>query len=112
MQPVNIMALSDGCLALFNQQIELAAEGAISFEYQKDSLLIEHNGIEVLVPAAYFDHMFSSAFEAEGGTVVNIHLYCREEGVYEAVFVGSLSVEAQTFIKAKGVAEYLSSATP
>lgn len=112
MQPTNIMAMSDGCLALFDGQIELALEGEIQYEYLSDCLMVRYEGLEVLVPSEYFDHMFSSAFDSETGSVVNIHLYWREEGVYQAFFVGTISIGAETFIKAKGVAEYLSSATP
>jgi hypothetical protein len=111
-QPINVMALSDGCLALFDNQFEMAMEGEVVFEYLRDSLLVGYGGIEILVPAAYFDHMFTASFEAEAGPMVNVHLYWREGGVYEAVFVGTISIEAETFIKAKGVAEYLSTATP
>jgi len=98
-QPINVMALSDGCLALFDNQFEMAMEGEVVFEYLRDSLLVGYGGIEILVPAAYFDHMFTASFEAEAGPMVNVHLYWREGGVYEAVSWGLFQLKRKPLSK-------------
>lgn len=112
LRPANIMALSDGCLALFDTPYTMNDEGEVAFTYQPDGLLLGYDGLEIHIPTSYLDHMFNVSGPGESGVMeAGLHIFSRSEGEYEAVFAGTLTIEAEIFLKAKGVAEYLS-ATP
>ena len=110
MQPLNIMALTDGCLALFDQPVELKEGESVELQYLSDCLQIDCGELEILIPIGYLDHMSNSAFiSEEGAAAANVHLFWRQDGCYEAIFAGTITITAETFVKAKGVAEYLAS---
>lgn len=106
-----IIPTSDGCSIICPIEASFAAvEGAlIEYRYGSEGLIVEYGGIGAKIPISLFTHMLSSVEDNEElGPVSNLHIYGKIND-YEAFFFGTLAVEAEEFIKAKGVAAYLAS---
>lgn len=106
-----IIPTGDGCSAIcpVDGTFRLDEEAVLSYKYEADGLLAEFSGLAVKIPSAMFDYLQETLFEDEGlGGVTNLHLYGKADE-YRAFFIITLPLQAEEFIKAKGVAEYLAS---
>jgi len=99
------MPVGEGCLVLFDLQNYALPEAEVGYSYSAQGLEVKVDELSFVVPETLFDHMRESAAGSEDGDVASLQLY-RREGV-EAVFLGTVTLDAEVFIKAKGVLEYL-----
>lgn len=106
-----VIPTADGCSAICPIPVGFVVdEGAdLNYRYERDGLTTEYGGILVKLPITLFDHLLSTIVEEEeAGTITHLHLYGKLND-YEGFFFGTLAVQAEEFIKAKGVAAYLAS---
>lgn len=111
MEASSIMAVPDGCIALLDvDAYEMPGEGDLSCNYLVDGVRIDFDILQVKIPLGLLDHMFGAAVESEEGTATHVHIYAKPG--YEAAYSGTLEVNPEVFLKAKGVAEYLAATAP
>ena len=106
-----IFPTGDGCSAVcpVDETFAMGDGAELVYQYEGTGLIVEYGGLAVKIPMSLFDHLQDTLVKDEDfGVITKLHLYGKSND-YEAFFVMTLALQAEEFIKAKGVAAYIAS---